>query len=62
MSNKHLTMGPGGRYCACCFPAPGSKARRLEYRLAKNKEKKLAMQEAKDEIKILYEKDLTDNV
>lgn len=35
MANKHLTIGPGGRKCLCCFPAPSSKARRLEYRRAK---------------------------
>lgn len=32
---RFLCVGPGGRKCNCCFPAPGSKARRLEYRRAK---------------------------
>lgn len=50
MNNKHLTMGPGGRFCPCCFPAPGSKGRKMEYRRAKNKEKRLAMQEAVKEL------------
>jgi hypothetical protein len=40
--NKHLKIGPGGRRCVCCFPAPGSKARKLEFRRAKRKEKREA--------------------
>lgn len=46
MANKHLTIGPGGRKCACCFPAPGSKERAAEYRAAKRKEKQEAMKQA----------------
>ena len=41
--NKHLTIGPGGRDCVCCFPSPGSRERRLEYRRAKRKEKREAI-------------------
>lgn len=39
---RYLTMGPGGRRCICCFPAPGSKERKLEYRRAKKKDKREA--------------------
>lgn len=46
MANKHLTIGPGGRNCVCCFPAPGSKERRAEYRRAKRIEKRNAISEA----------------
>lgn len=41
--NKHLTVGPGGVNCACCFPAPGSKFRRYLIRQAKRKEKQSAL-------------------
>jgi hypothetical protein len=44
-------MGPGGRRCTCCFPAPGSNGRYLEYRRAKKKEKKEAIKIAFDDIK-----------
>lgn len=42
MANKHLKIGPGGKRCICCFPAPGSKERYLEFRRAKRKEAKEA--------------------
>ena len=42
-SNRYLCIGPGGRKCACCFPSPGSKERRFEYRKAKRLEKKEAL-------------------
>jgi hypothetical protein len=32
-----LRIGPGGRRCTCCFPAPGSKERKAAYRTAKRK-------------------------
>ncbi len=42
MNNKHLhvhlRVGPGGRRCACCFPAPGSMERRKRFRVAKRKQ------------------------
>ena len=41
--SKHLKVGPGGVRCNCCFPAPGSKARRLEYRKAKRLDKREAL-------------------
>lgn len=41
--NKHLKVGPGGISCVCCFPAPGSKARRILFRRAKKKDKREAM-------------------
>ncbi len=37
---KFLCTGPGGRRCPCCFPAPGSRARKLLYRRAKRLLKK----------------------
>lgn len=40
---KFLCVGPGGTRCTCCFPAPGSQARKLEYRRAKRREKRDAM-------------------
>lgn len=40
---KTLHVGPGGVDCNCCFPAPGSKARKLEYRRAKREEKREAL-------------------
>lgn len=40
---KFLCVGPGGTRCTCCFPAPGSRARKLEYRRAKRREKRDAM-------------------
>lgn len=40
--SRHLKIGPGGRRCVCCFPSPGSKARKLEYRRAKRLDKKEA--------------------
>jgi len=40
---KFLCVGPGGRFCSCCFPAPGSRTRKLEYRRAKRREKREAM-------------------
>lgn len=36
--NKHLSIGPGGMKCVCCFPAPGSKERKAEFRRAKRRE------------------------
>lgn len=50
MSQKHLHVGPGGLHCACCFPAPGSKDRRSQFRRAKRKADREAMQEAFAEI------------
>lgn len=41
--NKHLKVGPGGMRCVCCFPAPGSKGRKLKFRRAKRKEKREAL-------------------
>ena len=40
--NKHLQVGIGGVNCNCCFPAPGSKARKLRIRKAKRDETKAA--------------------
>ena len=41
---KFLCVGPGGRRCPCCFPAPGSKTRKLLFRAAKRREAKDAKQ------------------
>ena len=41
--SRYLCIGPGGRKCNCCFPAPGSKARKMEYRKAKRIEKREAI-------------------
>jgi hypothetical protein len=35
--SRFLCIGPGGRKCICCFPAPGSKGRKAAYRIAKRK-------------------------
>jgi len=43
MIYKHLLIGPGGRGCPCCFPAPGSKGRRAAFRRAKRKEARQAL-------------------
>ncbi len=40
--SRNLCIGPGGRKCNCCFPPPGSKARKLEYRRAKRLDKRQA--------------------
>lgn len=42
-NNRHLSIGPGGRKCICCFPAPGSKDRKLQYRNAKRAEIRAAL-------------------
>lgn len=43
---KHLHVGPGGMDCACCFDAPGSKSRKAEFRKAKKKERRDAINDA----------------
>jgi disulfide oxidoreductase YuzD len=43
MQSKYLTVGPGGRRCACCFPAPSSKERKYRYKKARRKMAKEAM-------------------
>lgn len=45
---KYLMIGPGGRKCTCCFPAPGSNTRKMEYRRAKRREKLAAMKVERD--------------
>lgn len=40
--SRNLYIGPGGRKCNCCFPAPGSKNRKFEYRKAKRLDKREA--------------------
>jgi len=39
-TSRFLCVGPGGTRCACCFPAPGSRARRAEFRRAKNRNRR----------------------
>lgn len=45
--SRNLRIGPGGRKCVCCFPAPG-KGRKLEYRRAKKLDKKQALKAEKE--------------
>lgn len=56
--NKFLCIGPGGRKCSCCFPAPGSKARRLEYRRAKRRD---YQEVRKDILSTFEEKEIEDS-
>ena len=39
---KLMSIGPGGKNCICCFPAPSSKERKYIFRQAKRKDKKNA--------------------
>lgn len=39
-----LPIGPGGAQCSCCFPPPGSDARRKEFKRARRKAAKLAFE------------------
>lgn len=50
MPNKHLHIGSGGLHCTCCFPAPGSRDRRSQFRKAKRKAQREAMREAYAEL------------
>lgn len=43
MHSKHLHVGPGGTTCSCCFPPPGSKARKAEFRSAKRRDEREAI-------------------
>ena len=45
--SRFLCIGPGGKKCSCCFPAPGSKDRRAQFRSAKRKD-------AKETLRLLY--------
>ena len=45
---RHLRLGPGGMGCTCCGPAPG-KDRKHALRMAKKRERREAMREARDE-------------
>jgi hypothetical protein len=47
--SRFLCIGPGGRKCSCCFPAPGSKARKAEYRRAKRRFENETRKIVKDE-------------
>lgn len=38
-------IGPGGTKCPCCFPAPGTRERRYEYKKARRKDNQDAMKE-----------------
>lgn len=42
---RYLKCGPGGRRCVCCFPAPGSRERKFEYRRAKRKARQQALRD-----------------
>ena len=43
-----LPVGPGGTLCACCFPAPGSKGRKILIRHARRKAERIALKEQMD--------------
>jgi hypothetical protein len=43
MHSKHLHVGRGGFNCVCCFPPPGSRARKAEFRRAKRREAREAL-------------------
>lgn len=45
-NSRYLKIGPGGRRCNCCFPAPRSKDRRAQFRIAKRKAEREAMRNA----------------
>jgi hypothetical protein len=47
---KYLNYGVGGSNCPCCADAPGSKARKNEFRCAKRREREKAIKEAVKEI------------
>lgn len=49
-NSRYLKIGPGGRQCACCFPRPGSKDRRAQFRSAKRKAERAALREAEQDI------------
>ena len=49
-NSRYLSIGPGGRRCQCCFPAPGSKDRRAQFRIAKRKAERAAMIEANNDL------------
>lgn len=49
-TSRYLSIGPGGRNCSCCFPAPGSKDRRKQYRIAKRKADREAMKNAEADL------------
>jgi hypothetical protein len=43
-----LRVGPGGINCCCCFPAPGTRARRRMFKTARRKAKAQALKEQRD--------------
>lgn len=49
-TSRYLCIGPGGRRCNCCFPAPRSKDRRAQYRYAKRKADREAMRNAEQDM------------
>lgn len=49
---SHLSIGPGGRSCPCCFPPPGSKARKAKYHRAKLREKNSAIKIEENEMRV----------
>lgn len=47
-AKKFLCIGPGGKKCNCCFPAPGS--RKEIFRTAKRKSQKEAQKFIAEEL------------
>ncbi len=43
--NVSRHMGPGGKKCHCCFPAPGSTERRQIFRAAKRRDRREAIRD-----------------
>lgn len=46
---KYTIVGPGGRKCSCCYPAPGKARRRCE-KIWNVRERRQAMREIKVEL------------
>lgn len=56
---KYICVGPGGVKCHCCFPPPGSAARRALHRRAKRKEKLEALRVEQDNAESYPQNDAT---
>lgn len=51
---KLIHMGPGGKNCPCCFPAPGSIGRKKKMRQAKKCHKSMDLEEREREMMMKY--------
>lgn len=50
-----LRVGPGGTLCECCFPAPGSKKRKIIIKHARRKAERMMIKEQLEYLKALEE-------